>query len=68
MGEGGIVVGWGTMLQAGRSRHQIQMKWSFKKITSASNRNDYQGMFLKEYSWGAKKRSARRADNLAAIY
>jgi hypothetical protein len=25
-------------------------------------------MFLNEYSWGVKKRSARRADNLAAIY
>jgi hypothetical protein len=28
-GARGSVVGWGTMLQAGRSRHQIPMRWIF---------------------------------------
>jgi hypothetical protein len=39
-GTGGSIVGWGTMLQAGRSR---------PRVDSASNRNEYQ-----ESSWGVK--------------
>jgi hypothetical protein len=70
----GSVVGWGTMPQAGRSPIRIpngvdffQFTYSFQPhdgpgVDSASNRNKIQ-----EFSWG-KKRPARRADNLAAIY
>jgi hypothetical protein len=55
------VVGWGTMLQAGRSRVRIPMRWNFSSfqphyglgVDSASNRNEYQ-----EHSWGVK--SGRR--------
>jgi hypothetical protein len=56
-GACGIVVRWGTMLQAGRSRDRIPMRWIFwiyliqphygAGVDSASNRNEYQ-----EYSWG----------------
>jgi hypothetical protein len=50
----GGVVGWGTMLQAGRSRVRIPIRWIFFQFTlsfqphygpgvdSASNRNEYQ--------------------------
>jgi hypothetical protein len=37
-------------------------------VDLVSNRNEYQEMFLKEYSWGVKKLPERRADNLTAIY
>jgi hypothetical protein len=51
------VVGWGTMLQAGRSRVRVPMRWNFLSfqphygpgIDSASNRNEYQ-----EPSWEVK--------------
>jgi hypothetical protein len=59
----GSVVGWGTMLQAGRSRVRVPMRWIFfnwpnPSSTMAlesthSNRNEYQ-----ESSWGIK--SGRR--------
>jgi hypothetical protein len=56
-GVRGSVVGWGTMLQAGRSRHWVPMKWIFQftesfqshygpGVDSASKRNEYQ-----ESSW-----------------
>jgi hypothetical protein len=53
----GSVVGWGTMLQAGRSRVRIPMRWNFSSfqrhygpgVDSASNINEYQ-----EHSWGVK--------------
>jgi hypothetical protein len=69
-GTSGSVVGWGTMLQAGRSRLQVPMRSldSFFRphygpgVNSASNRNEYQ-----EYSWG-KGRPARRAGNFAVIF
>jgi hypothetical protein len=53
-GARGSVVGWSTMLQAGRSRVRIPMRSSFQKhygpgIDSASNRNEYQ-----EFFWGVK--------------
>jgi hypothetical protein len=56
-GTRGSVVGWGTMLQAGRSRVRVPMRWNFSsfqphygpRIDSASNRNEYQ-----EPSWGVK--------------
>jgi hypothetical protein len=57
MGARDNVVGWGTMLQAGRSRIRVQMRWIFSiyliqphyvlGVDSASNRNEYQ-----ESSWG----------------
>jgi hypothetical protein len=61
-GVRGSVVGWGTMLQAGRSQIRIPIMWNFSSfqlhygpgVDSASNRNEYQ-----EDSWGA--------DNLTAI-
>jgi hypothetical protein len=72
------VVGWGTMLQAGRSQVQIPMRsldffqltWSFQPhygpgVDSASNSNEYQ-----EYFWnilGGKGQPARKADNLTTI-
>jgi hypothetical protein len=40
----GSVIGWGTMLQGGRSRVRFPMS-----LDSASNRNEYQ-----ESSWGVK--------------
>jgi hypothetical protein len=53
----GSVVGWGTMLQAGRSRVRVPMRWNFSSfqphygpgVDSASNKNEYQ-----ETSWGVK--------------
>jgi hypothetical protein len=60
--HGRIVVGWGTMLQAGRSQVRIPMRslnffqftLSFQPhcgpgVDSPSNRNEYQ-----EFSWGVK--------------
>jgi hypothetical protein len=52
--------GWGTMLQDGRSRDRVPMKWIFQFTTtfqphkdpgfdSASNRNEYRASF-----WGVK--------------
>jgi hypothetical protein len=63
IGARGSVVGWGTMLQTGRSPVQVPDKVDFFNpsnltmalgVDSASNRN-------------GKKRPARRADNLTAI-
>jgi hypothetical protein len=61
LGARGSVVGWGTMLQAGRSRVRVSMRWIFSiqsfqprygpGIDSASNRNEYQESF-----WGGKGR------------
>jgi hypothetical protein len=58
-GARGSVVGWGTMLQAGRSWVRVPMRWNFSSfqphygvhpgVHSASNRNEYQ-----EPSWGVK--------------
>jgi hypothetical protein len=53
----GSAVGWGTMLQAGRSRVRVPMRWIFSSfqphygpgVDLASNRNEYQ-----ESSWGVR--------------
>jgi hypothetical protein len=56
-GARGSAVGWGTMLQAGRSRVRVPMRWNFSSfqphygpgVDTGSNRNEYQ-----ESSWGVK--------------
>jgi hypothetical protein len=57
LGARGSVVGWANMLQAGRSRVRVPIRWNFSSfqphygpgVDSASNRNKYQ-----EPSWGVK--------------
>jgi hypothetical protein len=57
IGARGSVVGWGTMLQAGKSWVRVPMRWNFSSfqshygigVDSASSRNEYQ-----EPSWGVK--------------
>jgi hypothetical protein len=60
-GARGRVLGWGNVLQAGRSRVRYQPHYD-PGVDSASNRNEYQ-----ESSWD-KRPPARGADNLTAIY
>jgi hypothetical protein len=59
-GAHGSIVGWGTMIQAGRSRFWVPMRWIFSiylilqlhyspGVDSASNKNEYQ-----ESSWGTR--------------
>jgi hypothetical protein len=58
------------MLQAGRSRFRIPMRWTTESfqphyspgVDSAATRNEY-----KESAWG-KGWPVRKADNLTAIY
>jgi hypothetical protein len=72
LGARGSVVGWGIMLQVGRSRDRVPMRWIFQftqsfhphygpGVDSAYNRNEYQE------SSGGKGQPARRSDNLTAI-
>jgi hypothetical protein len=74
MGARGSVVGWGTMLQAGRSRVRFPMRSldfsidilnpSSRTVTLGSTQpltNEYQNLP------GGKGRPARGADNLIAI-
>jgi hypothetical protein len=59
------------MLQAGRSRVRLPMRWNFSSfqphygagVDSASNKNKYQ-----EYSWGGKGQSKSRVVNLNANF
>jgi hypothetical protein len=73
LGVRGCVVSWGIMLQAGRSRVQVPMRWILSVylqphygpgVDSASNRNEYQES---SRGGGGKGRPVRKADNLTAI-
>jgi hypothetical protein len=70
----GSVVGWGTVLQTGRSPVRFPDEVNFFNLPNPSSRTMALGSTkpLTEMSTrnlsGGKKRPARRADNLAAIY
>jgi hypothetical protein len=72
-GARGSVVRWGTMLQAGRSPVRVPDEVDFFSLSNSSSRTMALGLTqpLTEMSTrnipGGKKRSARMADNLAAI-
>jgi hypothetical protein len=69
----GSVVGWGTMLQAGRSRDRIPDEVDFFNLPNPSSRTMALGSTqpLTEMSTrnipGDEGRPARKADNLTAI-
>jgi hypothetical protein len=73
-GARGSVLGWGTMLQTGRSPVRIPDEVDFFNLPNPSSRTMTLGSTqpLTEMSTrklpGSKKRPARRAENLAAIY
>jgi hypothetical protein len=54
MGARGSVLHWGTMLQAGRSRIRVPMRYYGSGVDLASNRNEYQ-----ESSWGLRAGSSK---------
>jgi hypothetical protein len=69
----GSVVDWGTMLQAGRSRVRVSMRWIFFNWPNPSSRTMALGstqpltkMSIRNLP-GGKGRPARKADNLTAI-
>jgi hypothetical protein len=72
-GARGSVVGWGTMLLAGRSRDRVPMRWMFFNLPNPSSRNLALGSIqpLTEMSTrnlpGGKRRPARKYDNVTAI-
>jgi hypothetical protein len=73
-GARGSVAGWGTILQAGRSPVRIPDEVEILNLPNPSSRTMalVSTQALTEMSTrnlpGGKKRPARRADNLAAIY
>jgi hypothetical protein len=74
IGAGSSVVGSGTMLQAGRSPVRVPDEVDFFNLSNPSSRSMALGstrplteMRTRDLPRG-KKRPARRADNLAAIY
>jgi hypothetical protein len=72
-GARGSVVGWGTMLQAGRSRFRVPMRWIFFNLPNHSSRTMTLGstQLLTEMSTrnlpGGKGPPARNPNNLTAI-
>jgi hypothetical protein len=73
VGVRGSVVGWGTTLQAGRSRDRIPDEVGFFSLPNSSSRTMALGstQLLTEMSTrnihGGKGRPARKADNFTAI-
>jgi hypothetical protein len=73
MGACGSVIRRGTILQAGRSRDRVPMRWMFFNLPNPSSRTMALGstQALTEMSTrnfpGSKGRPARGADNLTAI-
>jgi hypothetical protein len=69
----GSAVGWGTMLQAGRSRIRVPTRWIFFNLSNPSGSTVIleSTQSLTEMSirnlLGGKGRPARKADNLTAI-
>jgi hypothetical protein len=69
----GSIVGWGTMLQAGRSPVRVPVEVEFFNLPNPSSCTKALGLtqHLTEMSTrnlpGGKKRPARKVDNLAAI-
>jgi hypothetical protein len=67
------VVGWGTMLQAGRSRDRVPIRWIFFNLPNPSSRTMALGSTQPLKKWvpgiflGGKRRPARNSDNLTAI-
>jgi hypothetical protein len=74
-GARGSVVGWGTMLQAGRSRFRVPVRWIFFNLPYPSSRimmalgstQPLTEMSIRNLPGGSKGRQARKADNLTAI-
>jgi hypothetical protein len=66
----GSIIGWGTMLQAGRSPVQVPDKVDFfnpsNRTVALGSTQPLTEMSTRNLS-GGKKRPARRADNLTAI-
>jgi hypothetical protein len=68
LGVRGSVVGWDTMLQTGRSRVRVQIRWIFfnspnsssrtmaRGVDSASDRNEYHRIFLGGVKGGRRVR------------
>jgi hypothetical protein len=73
IGASGSVIGWGTMLQARRSRDRVPMRWIFFNLPNPSSRNMALGstqplteICTRNLPRG-KGRPARRADNYTTI-
>jgi hypothetical protein len=75
LGARGSVVGWGTMLQAGRSRDLIPMRWIFffnwpnpySQAMDLGSTHPLTEMSTRNIP-GGKGRPVREADNLTAMY
>jgi hypothetical protein len=74
MGARGSAVGWGTMLQAGRSWVFVPMRWIFFNLPIPSSRamvlsstQPLSEMSTRNFPGWGKGRPALKADNLTAI-